>query len=192
MSKQDKTVENQTETLENEAVMEDVATEQISEGAPETNKEAALQAKVEELTAQVDELKDKFLRKSAEFDNFRRRMMKEKIENSKLANSDTLTALLPVLDDFDRAKKHAEDNDKADTFAEGVGLIQQKLHNILRGKGLVAMESNGEDFNPDLHEALTEIPAPTEELKGKVVDTIEKGYYLNDVIIRHAKVVVGK
>ncbi|MFK7936578.1 MAG: nucleotide exchange factor GrpE [Saprospiraceae bacterium] len=192
MSKKDKTVENQTETLDNELVAEGIAAEGGAETATETNKEAALQTKVSELTSQVDELKDKFLRKSAEFDNFRRRMMKEKIENAKLANRDTLSALLPVLDDFDRAKKHAEDNDKADTFAEGVGLIQQKLNTLLRGKGLVAMESNGEGFDPDLHEALTEIPAPTEELKGKVVDTIEKGYYLNDVIIRHAKVVVGK
>lgn len=192
MSKKDKTVENQTETLENEAVATETATKNGEQATEETNKEVALQAKVEELTGQVDELKDKFLRKSAEFDNFRRRMMKEKIENAKLANRDTMSALLPVLDDFDRAKKHAEDNDKADTFAEGVGLIQQKLHTIMRGKGLVAMESNGESFDPDLHEALTEIPAPTEELKGKIVDTIEKGYYLNDVIIRHAKVVVGK
>lgn len=188
MSKKDTTVDNQTETLENEVPTEDV----VTENKENTNKETALQEKVTELTEQVDQLKDKFLRKSAEFDNFRRRMMKEKIENAKLANRDTLSAILPVLDDFDRAKKNAEENDKADLFAEGVGLIQQKLNNLLRGKGLVAMESTGEDFNPDLHEALTEIPAPTEELKGKVVDTIEKGYYLNDVIIRHAKVVVGK
>lgn len=188
MSKKDTTVDNQTETLENEAGTEEVATENTET----TNKEAALQDKVLELSDQVDQLKDKFLRKSAEFDNFRRRMMKEKIENAKLANRDTLSAILPVLDDFDRAKKNAEENDKADIFAEGIGLIQQKLNTILRGKGLVPMESNQEEFNPDLHEALTEIPAPTEELKGKVVDTIEKGYYLNDVIIRHAKVVVGK
>lgn len=192
MSKKDKTVNTSTETLDNEAVADDVATQDALETATGSNKEIALQAKVEELSGQVDELKDKFLRKSAEFDNFRRRMMKEKVENAKLANRDTLSALLPVLDDFDRAKKHAEDNDKADVFAEGVGLIQQKLHTIMRGKGLVAMESDGEDFDPDLHEALTEIPAPTPDLQGKVVDTIEKGYYLNDVIIRHAKVVVGK
>lgn len=192
MSKKDKTVENPTEILENEAVENSTTTAETTTDTAETNKEVALQAKVEELDAQVSELKDKLLRKSAEFDNFRRRMMKEKIQNAKVANRDTLSALLPVLDDFDRAKKHAEDNDKADTFAEGVGLIQQKLNSILRGKGLVGMESNGEDFDPDLHEALTEIPAPTEDLKGKVVDTIEKGYYLNEVIIRHAKVVVGK
>lgn len=187
----DTTVENQQEGVNSEEMDENTAmtTEKEQEG---TVKEDALEAKVKELTQQVDELKDKFLRKSAEFENFRKRTIKEKVDTIKLANKDTLSALLPVLDDFDRAKKNAEENDKMEIFNEGVGLIQQKLHSVLKQKGLTAMESTGETFDPDFHEAITEIPAPTEDMKGKVIDTVEKGYALNDKIIRYAKVVVGK
>jgi molecular chaperone GrpE len=103
-----------------------------------------------------------------------------------------VTALLPVLDDFDRAKKNADDENSAETFSEGVSLVYQKLYNILKQKGLEPMETNGQPFDPELHDAITEIPAPTDDMKGKVVDTVEKGYMLNDKIIRHAKVVVGK
>ena len=97
-----------------------------------------------------------------------------------------------MLDDFDRAKKSADDESSNESFSEGVVLVYNKLNGILSAKGLKAMESTGESFDPELHEAITEIPAPSEELKGKVIDTIEKGYLLNDKIIRHAKVVVGK
>ncbi len=138
------------------------------------------------------ELKDKFLRLAAEFDNYKKRTLREKVEMMKTAAQDTMSALLPVLDDFDRAKKNAESEDSKENFSEGVSLVYQKLYNMLKQKGLHPMESTGKDFDPELHEAITEIPAPTEEMKGKVVDTIEKGYLLNDKIIRHAKVVVGK
>jgi molecular chaperone GrpE len=111
----------------------------------------------------------------------------------KTAAQDTMSALLPVLDDFDRAKKNAEDK-KSDVHFdnEGVLLVYNKLKNTLNQKGLKAMDSDGEDFDPELHEAITEIPAPNKEMVGKVIDTIEKGYFLKDKIIRHAKVVVGK
>lgn len=146
-----------------------------------------------ELRQQVGELKDKYMRLFAEFDNFKKRSIREKIDWMKTASQDTLAALLPVLDDFDRAKKFAEGNDgTGEGLSEGVNLVYQKLYNILKMKGLEPMESNGETFDPELHEAITEIPAPSEDLKGKVIDTIEKGYRLNDKIIRHAKVVVGK
>ena len=151
--------------------------------------------KLEEFEAvqgEVNELKDKYLRLLAEFDNFKKRTARERIENAKTAAQDTMSALLPVLDDFDRAKKSAEDEASSEVFSEGVSLVYHKLKSTLESKGLEIFESTGELFDPELHEAITEIPAPTEDMKGKVVDTIEQGYKLNDRIIRYAKVVVGK
>lgn len=145
-----------------------------------------------QLEKQNAELKDKYLRLYAEFDNFKRRTVKEKLELMRTAAQDTMTALLPVLDDFDRAKKNAEDDKTTEVFTEGIQLVYQKLYSVLSQKGLEAMESTGEPFDPELHEALTEIPAPSEDMKGKIIDTIEKGYKLGDKIIRHAKVVTGK
>ncbi len=146
----------------------------------------------EDVQEQINELKDKYLRLFAEFENYKRRTVKERLEMMKTAAQDTMTALLPILDDFDRAKKTAEDNDKPEEFSEGIQLVYNKLHNTLKQKGLKAMDTNGQPFDPELHEAMTEIPAPSEDMKGKIVDTIERGYWLNDKIIRHAKVVVGK
>ncbi|NNE30056.1 MAG: nucleotide exchange factor GrpE [Saprospiraceae bacterium] len=145
-----------------------------------------------EAQMEIAELKDKYLRLLAEFENFKKRNLREKLETMQTAAKDTMAAILPVLDDFDRAKKTAEDENTEEQFSEGVTLVYGKMYRILEGLGLKAMEWEGQDFDPELHEALTEIPAPTPELKGKIVDAIEKGYYLNDKIIRHAKVVVGK
>lgn len=145
-----------------------------------------------DLKAEVVEQKDKFLRLYAEFENYKRRTIKEKIDFMKTASQDTLSALLPVLDDFDRAKKNAEVPGSSEVFSEGISLVYSKLHNILKAKGLEAMDSTGQPFDPEFHEAVTEIPAPTDDLKGKIIDTLEKGYFLNDKIIRHAKVVVGR
>ncbi len=149
-------------------------------------------AKVAALEKERDELRDKYLRLYAEFDNYKKRTLKERIELMKTAAQDTVAALLPVLDDFDRAKKNAESEESTEPFSEGVALVYQKLYNVLKGRGLEPMESNGEAFDPELHEAVTEIPASSEEQKGRIIDTIEKGYKLKDKIIRHAKVVVGK
>jgi len=157
-----------------------------------SGKKAGLSKKLEEAQAETAELKDKYLRLLAEFENFKKRTFREKIETMKSAAQDTMSAILPVLDDFDRAKKNADDDNTTEQFSEGVELVYNKLHAKLSQQGLTAMESTGEAFDPELHEAITEIPAPSEELKGKVVDTIEKGYLLKDKIIRHAKVVVGK
>ena len=157
-----------------------------------SSKSSKLVKELEAAQMEVSELKDKYLRLLAEFENFKKRTFKEKIETMKSAAQDTMTAILPVLDDFDRAKKTAEDDNSTEQFSEGVQLVYQKLHNVLNQKGLEAMDSEGVDFDPEIHEAITEIPAPTPEMKGKVVDTIEKGYLLKDKIIRHAKVVVGK
>lgn len=155
-----------------------------------TEKEIVLQQELEIIQAELEESKDKYLRLFAEFDNFKKRSVKERFELMKTAAQETLTALLPVLDDFDRAKKSADNGNE--TFSEGVQLVYQKLYSILEHKGLKSMDSTGTDFDPEWHEAITDIPAPSEEMKGKVIDTVEKGYVLNDKIIRYAKVVVAK
>lgn len=147
---------------------------------------------VVELEIQLAEAKDKYLRLFAEFDNFKKRSVKEKLELMRTAGQDTINSFLPVFDDFDRAKKQADDESTEENFSEGVEMIYQKLQNVAKGLGLKSMESNGETFDPEIHEAITEIPAPTDEMKGKIIDTVEKGYILNDKIIRYAKVVVGK
>ena len=157
-----------------------------AEPHPETNADTAA------LEAQIAELKDKQLRLMAEFTNYKRRTGEQRLELTRTAAQETLQALLPVLDDFDRAKANADKPDTEEQFSDGVQLVYDKLYKILGNRGLKPMDSTGEPFDPDLHEALTEIPAPTEDLKGKVVDTIERGFYLGDKIIRHAKVVVGK
>ena len=203
MSKKEKSPEMNAESMENSATTPEGMAENgkgakgktasnSGKGSKKQTKEEKLKAEVEELNIQVAELKDKFLRLFAEFDNYKKRTVKEKIELMKTAAQDTMSVLLPVLDDFDRAKKNADDENSAETFSEGVQLVYHKLYNSLQQKGLKAMESNGEAFDPELHEAITEIPAPTEDLKGKIIDTIEKGYFLKDKLIRHAKVVVGK
>lgn len=183
------TDKNQVEELEQAAVSEATeTTEATTENKEATTPEQPWEADKAKLEAQVTELKDKYMRKVAEFENFRKRTMRERLELTKTAARDTMTALLPVLDDFDRAQKNAGE----EGLGEGVTLVYNKLNNILGQKGLKPMESNGEVFDPELHEAITEIPAPNEDLKGKIVDTVEQGYYLGEKIIRYAKVVVGK
>ncbi len=162
------------------------------EGKVDVKVENDLGGQLEDMKKQYDELKDKYLRLFADFENYKKRTVKDKLDMMKTAAQDTLSALLPVLDDFDRAGKAAEQSGNADSFNAGIGLIVQKLTNTLGQKGLSVMDTEGVAFDPELHEAVTEIPAPSKKLKGHVVDTIEKGYYLNDKIIRHAKVVVGK
>ncbi|RME96346.1 MAG: nucleotide exchange factor GrpE, partial [Bacteroidetes bacterium] len=160
---------------------------------PDSKPEAASEEDaLVKLQAENAELRDKFIRKVAEFDNFKKRTIRERIEMMDTAAQDTLRALLPVLDDFDRMNKLSEEQKDGPAFREGVELIHQKLTNILKQRGLEAMETDGQPFDPELHEALTEVPAPSEDMKGKVMDTVEKGYTLKGKIIRHAKVVTGK
>jgi molecular chaperone GrpE len=149
------------------------------------------EGRIAELEQSLSELKDKQLRLLAEFENYKKRTMRERVELLSSASKDMLVNLLPILDDFDRAKKSADDPNTDERFSEGVAMVYARLHNVLKSQGLKVMESTGHPFDPDQHEAITEIPAPTPELKGKVIDTVEKGYMLNDKIIRHAKVVVG-
>ncbi|MFZ4058740.1 MAG: nucleotide exchange factor GrpE [Ferruginibacter sp.] len=147
---------------------------------------------LEKLQAAVDEQKDKYIRLLTEFENFKRRTAKERIDLIQTAGRETITALLDVLDDCDRAEKQFTSSEDIQQVKEGVQLIFNKLRNALTAKGLKAMESIETEFDVEKHEAITEIPAPTEALKDKVIDEVQKGYYLNDKIIRFAKVVVGK
>ena len=170
----------------------DINTDENISGTTHLNDPVLDASALEKINAELEESKDKYLRLAAEFDNFKRRNAKEKIELIQTAGRDIITDLLDVLDDCDRAQKQFETSENTDGLKEGVFLVFNKLRNTLQARGLKVMESVQTDFNPDLHEAITEIPAASDELKGKVVDEIIKGYYLNDKIIRHAKVVVGK
>ena len=178
---------NKQEEIQDEEVIKDDQDTKAKNKSKSSKKD-----RIEELEQELSESKDKFLRLFAEFDNFKKRTAKERIDFRATAGMDTLQAFLPVMDDFDRAKKVAETEGSEEIFSEGVTLVYQKLKSVLAAKGIKVMESTGEMFDPELHEAITEIPAPTEEMKGKIIDTIEQGYYLNDKIIRYARVVVGK
>ncbi|SFG89978.1 nucleotide exchange factor GrpE [Pedobacter insulae] len=154
--------------------------------------EPVIELSVEEKLQQENGvLNDKYLRLFAEFDNYKRRTQKERIELLQTAGKDVVVSLLPVLDDFDRALKATETATEVTAIREGIMLVQNKLKSILTQKGLKEMESLHATFDTDIHEAITKIPAPTDDLKGKVVDELEKGYTLNDKVIRFAKVVVG-
>lgn len=156
--------------------------------APQDSAEAAGPDKIE---AELAELKDKYLRLFAEFDNYKRRTSKERMELLKTANQEMVVALLPVVDDFERARQAMQKAEDVNSVREGVDLINNKLTNILQQKGLTPMDAVGTTFDPDLHEAITQIPAPDESMKGKVIDEVEKGYLLNGKVIRFAKVVIG-
>jgi len=171
-------VETATETSEDKV-------EDKVEGLPEATPEEKLE---EELSAE----KDKYLRLFAEFENYKRRTAKERIELFKTANTDIMMSMLPVLDDFDRAWIEIEKSDD-ENLKKGVELIRTKLKSTLESKGLTLLDvRKGDDFNADFHEAITQIPAPSDDLKGKIVDVIEKGYKLGDKIIRYPKVVIGQ
>jgi molecular chaperone GrpE len=170
----------------------DINADEALSGSTHLNEPVSEESELEKAKEELKDAKDKYLRLAAEFDNFKRRNAKERIELIQTAGRDVITGLLEILDDVERAQKQWGNNEDPQQVKEGVSLIFNKLKNQLQAKGLRPMESIGKDFNPDLHEAITEIPAPSEDLKGKVLDEIVQGYYLNDKIIRHAKVVVGK
>jgi len=147
--------------------------------------------RIKELEAKVAEANEKHLRLFSEFDNYRKRTTKERIEFSKTASAEMITALLPVVDDLERASALAEKEAKGDAVAEGIGLIYNKLITILTQKGVEEINAVDEEFNTDFHEAITHIPATDKKQKGKVVDQIQKGYMLNGKVIRFARVVVA-
>ena len=147
---------------------------------------------IEKLQAEIQEQKEKYLRLMAEFENYKRRNAKEKEELRQNGGKDIVQSLLVVLDDVDRASKQLETTTDVNLIKEGISLIFNKLRTIMQQKGLRAMDAVNQEFDADLHDAITEIPAPNEAMVGKVIDMVEPGYYLNDKLIRHAKVVVGK
>jgi molecular chaperone GrpE len=161
-----------------------------AENAPEVETEPI--SELDQLKADLADQKDKFLRLLAEFENFKRRTAKERIDLIQTAGKDVIVSLLDVLDDCDRAEKQLNTSDDIVVQREGIQLVFNKIRSTMQAKGLVAMESVNKDFNVELHEAITEIPAANNKMKGKVVDEVTKGYFLNDKIIRFAKVVVGK
>jgi molecular chaperone GrpE len=170
----------------------DINTDESLSGTSHLNEPVSEESELERLRAELEEQKDKYVRKVAEFENFKRRNAKERVELIQTAGKEVITDMLDVLDDCDRAQKQIENSDDIEKIKEGILLVFNKLRNTLFARGLKPMETIHKEFNPDLHEAITEIPAPTDDLKGKIIDEVVKGYYLNDKIIRHAKVVVGK
>jgi len=184
-------LEQQDNTKENP-----VADEQLENN--NTDQEETVQEKEEEIGAEVklkaenQELKDKYLRLYSEFENYRRRTSKERLELIKTASEDVLKDLIPVVDDFERAIKAADQNENPNNVIEGKLLIYNKLLKVMESKGVKPMNDLiGKDFDSDTQEAITQIPAPTEDMKGKVIDVVEKGYTLGDKVIRYAKVVIG-
>ncbi len=183
----------QNETLHENETDKNEVSEGIEEGSEESsseNKESQI-SEEDKLKAEATEWQNKYLRLYAEFDNFKRRTSKERLELLQIAGKDVISDLLTVLDDFERAQKSIETATDVVAVKEGVTLVQHKLKSILNQKGLKEMESIGKEFDADLHEGITSIPAPSADLKGKVIDELEKGYLLNDKVIRFAKVIIG-
>jgi len=181
--------ENVTAAENSEETNQDVTSESEVEEKEELSSD---ELKIEELTGKLSDLNDKYLRLSAEYDNYRKRTLKERMELTKSAGESLLRALLPVVDDFDRAVSHLNDASDLDAVKKGIDLIYNKFQEFLKQNGVKEIDAKEKDFDTDLHEAITKIPAPTEEMKGKVIDCIEKGYMLNDKVMRFSKVVVGE
>ena len=182
MEAQEKAQNNETNDIMSEMEMN---TDENAAGTSHLNEPVKLET-------ELQEQKDKYLRLMAEVDNFRRRTAKERLELMQTAGKEVIVSLLDVLDDCDRAEKQLQNSDDIALQKEGIQLVFNKLRSTLQGKGVKVMESIHTDFDVEKHEAITEIPAPSSELQGKVMDEVVKGYYLNDKLIRFAKVVVGK
>lgn len=184
---------NQAEAQEQE---QNNAANEAQQNAEETVNETKAEEKVidplTELQEKYDTLNKKYLLLYSDFENYRKRTAKEKLDSLKNAGSGTIEALIPVVDDFDRAIAANEHNDDPVALKEGFELIHNKLYHVLQQKGLKPMDSIGKDFDTEFHEAITNIPAPSAEMKGKVVDVAEKGYFHNDTVLRYAKVIVGQ
>jgi molecular chaperone GrpE len=191
MLKKKKKDESENTELQDEVSAENTGLNEETAETAAPEEEIAGPSAEDKLKDEVAQANDKYLRLYAEFDNFRRRTQKERADERKEAGKETIVAMLGILDDFERAEKALQNATDVNAVKEGVALIQNKLRNVLLQKGLVQMESIGKTFDPDLQEAITSIPAPTDDMKGKVIDELEKGYFLNDKVVRFAKVVVG-
>lgn len=190
-NKEEENLQNKSAANETEQPLAEEVKQDESHKTAAKDKKSKSKHDKDELQQKYDELNDKYLRLYSDFDNYRKRTMKERLDLQKNATQDLIVELLGVLDDFERAMKAFEQHKVYGETAKGVELIYSKLKKILEQKGLEPMNSMGKEFDTDFHEAITNIPAPSEDLKGKVVDVIQKGYLLNGKIIRFAKVVVG-
>ncbi len=190
---EEKHIENKEETQEQ---VDAPQSEESTSNTEETSESPEKQQDTDNIVAlrqQLGETKEKYLRLYSDFENFRRRTAREKLELTKTAGEKIIVDLLSVIDDFDRAKKSYEEAQEPnlDSLKNGFDLIMNKFLKILAQQGVQEMQAKGEAFNPDLHEAIAQIPAPSEETKGKIIDVIEKGYQIEDKVIRYAKVVIG-
>ena len=184
---------NENQEEQNSSNFQEKAENSINTEGSETNEDSSALSEVEIKEAELIALNDKYTRLYSEFDNFKRRTQKEKIALYKTASEDVFQTLLPVMDDFERAKQSMEESNDYDGLKSGVDLIFNKLLSTFKANGVTQIESSvGKDFDLDLHEAIAQVPAPEKKLKNKVIDEVQKGYILNDKVIRHAKVVVGK
>lgn len=177
--------------INKEETQEDVENVEEKEEEPKTELELA-QDQVEELGKKLQETNDKYMRLSAEFDNYRKRTLKERMDLIKTASEKVFLDILPVMDNFERAMKAMDTSNEVEPVIEGINLIYSKFSDFLKSNGLEVIETENKDFDIDLHEAITKMPAPTEDMKGKIIDCVERGYKMNEKVIRYAKVVVGE
>jgi molecular chaperone GrpE len=182
--KQDLSSENRQENDDNSNLEQ-------NQNDPITETQEIVDEKVAKLDADLQAANDKYLRLYSDFENYKRRISKERLEASKMIEADSIISILPIIDDLERAIKSNEDAKDIESVKEGVKLIYSKVKSLLGNKGLKEMDATGKVFDADLHDAIANIPATSEDMKGKVVEEIEKGYLLNDKVIRHAKVIVG-
>lgn len=189
----DKAKVNEEQEIETSELTE----QQEAQSKKETKKDKAhkknkVEEQLEKAEAELLEMKDKHIRLQAEFDNYRKRTLKERMELLKTAGESLLVSILPVIDDFDRAVQTLDMVEEESHVKDGVKLIYNKFQDFLKQNGVKEIDAKEQTFDTDLHEAITTFPAPTEDLKGKIIDVVQKGYYLNDKVIRHAKVVIGE
>ena len=184
--------EDNGEKLSGEQQQAESNQENVAENAKEKAQEKVEGNQIEQIQLQVNEMKDKYLRLSAEFDNYRKRTLREKMDLTKYASEDILVSILPVFDDFERAMKSLDTSTDIEAVKQGLHLIYGKFSDFLKSKGVAEIDAVGKDLNTDIHEAITKIPVQEEEMKGKIVDVVLKGYMLNDKVIRFSKVVIGE
>lgn len=187
--KEEKTINPDTCHTQAEETTESIEQQETIEATTSENKEKEEMARLE---AEIAELKDKYLRQAAEFDNYRKRTLKEKTELILNGGEKIITSLLPVLDDMERAQQNIEKSDDVEALKEGTNLVFKKLMTVLESAGLQKIDTDGKDFDTDVHEAIAMIPATTDDQKGKVIDCVQAGYKLNEKVIRHAKVAIGQ
>ncbi|OKZ17067.1 MAG: nucleotide exchange factor GrpE [Bacteroides sp. 43_108] len=192
MNKEEKNIEKD-EMTEKKSAENIEAQENANAANPENNEnEESEESELEKAQKKIEELNDKYLRQIAEFDNYRKRVMKEKADMIKYSGEKVITTLLPILDDMERAIQNMEKTEDVASVKEGVQLIIDKFMKLLKQEGLSRIETEGKDFDTDFHEAIAMVPGQPEEMKGKIIDCVTPGYMLNDKVIRHAKVAVAQ